>query len=91
MGTVYPVLMGLSIRYVDDSERTTAMGLHQAIYAIGMFGGPAASGVIANALGIRPMFLLTAVVCLGLGLLGVRWLDTAFFCGVLTQPSHRLP
>jgi len=74
MGTVYPVLMGLSIRYVDDSERTTAMGLHQAIYAIGMFGGPAASGVIANALGIRPMFLLTAVVCLGLGLLGVRWL-----------------
>ena len=40
-GMSYPVLMGLSIRDVSDEERATAMGFHQAVYAIGMFGVPA--------------------------------------------------
>ena len=63
-GLGYSVLMGLSIRDVDDSERTTTMGLHQAVYAVGMFAGPWLSGLLANALGLRPMFVLTAVACL---------------------------
>jgi len=45
------------------------MGLHQAIYAIGMFGGPALSGVLAKWLGMRPMFAITAVACLASGML----------------------
>ncbi len=73
-GIGYPVLMGLSIREVDDVERATAMGLHQAIYAVGMFAGPALSGTIASALGLRPMFALTAAACLALGLVGTRLL-----------------
>lgn len=73
-GISYPVLMGLSIRYVADAERTTAMGLHQAVYAIGMFAGPAVSGVLAEAMGISATFVLTAAVCLGLGILGARML-----------------
>jgi len=73
-GIGYPVLMGLSIREVDDVERATAMGLHQAIYAVGMFAGPALSGTIASALGLRPMFALTAAACLALGLVGTRFL-----------------
>lgn len=71
-GIGYPVLMGLSIQDVPEQERTTAMGLHQAIYAIGMFAGPALSGVIAGAMGIQPMFAVTAVACLLLGTLGTR-------------------
>jgi MFS family permease len=67
-GISYSVLMGLSIRYVADAERTTAMGLHQAVYAIGMFGGPWLSGRLADAVGIRPVFGVTAFVCLALGL-----------------------
>jgi MFS family permease len=63
-GLGYSVLMGLSIRDVDDSERTTAMGLHQAVYAVGMFAGPWLSGLLADAVGLRPMFGLTAVACL---------------------------
>jgi len=51
------------------------MGLHQAVYAIGMFGGPALSGVLAEAMGIQPMFGVTAVACLILGWLGSRLLD----------------
>lgn len=73
-GIGYPLLMGMSIEQVTDGERTTAMGLHQAVYAFGMFGGPWLSGLLADAVGIRPTFGLTAMACLVLGLLGTRWL-----------------
>jgi len=59
-GIVYPILMGMSIQKVDRSERTTATGIHQSFYAIGMFTGPWLSGIIADRLGIRPMFMITA-------------------------------
>ena len=71
-GAAAPILMGLSIRYVDESERSTAMGLHQTVYAFGMFGGPAISGVIAVWLGIRPMLGITAVVIFALSILLMR-------------------
>ena len=74
-GIGYPVLMGLSIQQVQNADRSTAMGLHQAVYAVGMFAGPALSGVLARAIGIQPMFGVTAVACLALGLSGARWLD----------------
>jgi MFS family permease len=73
-GIGYPVLMGMSIQHVSNEERSTAMGLHQAVYAIGMFAGPAFSGAIAEAMGIQPMFAVTAFACLILGLIGVRLL-----------------
>ncbi len=74
-GISYPVLMGLCIRDIAEESRTTAMGLHQSIYAIGMFAGPAFSGVIADALGIRPMFVITALFCLLIGVLLASRLD----------------
>ena len=69
-GVGYPVLMGMSIVYVAEHERATAMGLHQAVYAIGMFAGPWLSGILAQLIGIRPMFGVTAFAALLLGLLG---------------------
>jgi MFS family permease len=48
------------------------MGLHQAVYAIGMFVGPWLSGIFANALGLRPMLGITAGMCLVLGVLGTK-------------------
>jgi len=71
-GIGYPLLMGMSIEYVAEEERTTAMGLHQAVYAIGMFSGPWLSGILADAMGLRPMFLATSLSCLTMGLLGTR-------------------
>lgn len=71
-GISYPIIMGLCIENVSISERSTAMGFHQAIYSIGGFIGPWLSGILASAIGIQPMFGVTAFVCLGLGLLGVR-------------------
>jgi MFS family permease len=68
VGAVYPVLMGMSIRHVDDTDRNTAMGLHQSVYAFGMFAGPWVSGILADAIGMRPMFGASAVACLVIGL-----------------------
>jgi MFS family permease len=73
-GMSYPNLMGMSIREVADRERTTAMGLHQAVYAIGMFAGPWLSGELADAMNIRPMFGATAFVTLAVALFLVRQL-----------------
>lgn len=69
-GIGYPALMGMSIRYVDDSQRATAMGLFQAVYAIGMFTGPWLSGILADAIGLQPMFGIVAVLCTAVGLFG---------------------
>ncbi len=71
-GIGYPALMGMNIRYVDDSQRATAMGLFQAVYGIGMFTGPWLSGVLADAVGLNPMFIIIAVLCTAVGLFGAR-------------------
>jgi MFS family permease len=73
-GIGYPVLMGSSIENVSEGERATAMGLHQAVYAIGMSVGPWMSGILADSLGIQHMFAWTAVAFLGLSLIGARML-----------------
>ena len=73
-GIGYSVLMGLSIRDVDETQRATAMGLFQAVYGIGMFAGPWLSGILADAIGIQPMFGVVGAACLMIGLMGTRQL-----------------
>jgi MFS family permease len=69
-GLGYPLLMGMSIEHVDDTQRATAMGIHQAIYGIGMFSGPWLSGIFADIIGIRATLAANALGCLVLGLFG---------------------
>jgi MFS family permease len=69
-GLGFPTLMGMSIANVGEGQRSTAMGLHQAVYGIGMFAGPWLSGILAVPLGIQPMFAVTAVAVFGLGVVG---------------------
>ncbi|GAK59125.1 major facilitator superfamily MFS_1 [Candidatus Vecturithrix granuli] len=69
-GIGYPLLMGMSIEQVHDSERATAMGIHQAIYALGMFGGPWISGMLADVIGIQATLGVNAFLCLFLGVFG---------------------
>ena len=59
-GFNYPTLMGLSISRVDLDHRSSAMGIHQSVYAIGMFSGPWIGGIVADFAGIRLMFLILA-------------------------------
>lgn len=72
VGINFPVLMGVSIKNIAATERTTAMGIHQTIFAIGMALGPAFSGVVADAIGLQPMFGVTGVAVLFFGALGTR-------------------
>lgn len=69
-GMGYPILLGMGIERVDNHERTTAMGLHQSMYAIGMFAGPWLSGILAVAFGMPAMFAITAAGALGIGIAG---------------------
>jgi DHA1 family multidrug resistance protein-like MFS transporter len=80
-GIGYPTLMGLSIRDVDLTTRTTAMGIHQSVYSAGIFLGPWACGQLAEGIGLRPMFAVSAVVCLALGCTGA-----ALLAGRITPP-----
>jgi predicted MFS family arabinose efflux permease len=63
-GIGYPTTIGITIRDVGQSRRATAMGLHQTIYAVGMFTGPGLSGLLADAVGIRLTFVAIAAGCL---------------------------
>jgi predicted MFS family arabinose efflux permease len=63
-GLFFPILVGLSIQRVGLSHRSSAMGIHQAIYAIGMFTGPWIGGMVADAFGIQAMFAIVAAFIL---------------------------
>jgi MFS family permease len=75
LGIGFPILMGLSVARASDGDRSTAMGLFQAVYSIGMFTGPWLSGFLASSMGIQPMFTLTAIVVLLLALFGMHFLE----------------
>jgi len=57
-------LMAMSIRTVAPENRVTAMGVYQAVYAIGMFAGPVVGGVVAGAIGIDSVFYLSGLLAL---------------------------
>ena len=61
-GLVYPLLMGLSIREISGEDRATAMGVFQAVYAIGMFLGPITAGAVADAVGLSGAFIVAGTV-----------------------------
>jgi MFS family permease len=76
-GVTYPLLMGLSIQAVAASDRATAMGVFQAVYALGMWAGPATSGFLGDAFGLSSVFIVAGVVTLA-----AAWI-------VLTQVPER--
>ncbi len=71
-GIGYPVLIGSSIEHVSEGGRGTAMGLHQLVNAIGMSVGPWLYGILAEVLGIRPMYAWTAVAYVGFWIIDAR-------------------
>ena len=64
-GVVFPILMGLAIKSAPESERASAMGVFQAVYAIGMFAGPATAGAVAEAIGLSGLFVFVGFLALG--------------------------
>ncbi|MDR3562585.1 MAG: MFS transporter [Negativicutes bacterium] len=61
-GLIMPLLMGLSIKNFPDEKRSTAMGIFQAIYGIGMCGGPVLAGLLSSSFGLAWGFWVTGIV-----------------------------
>ena len=72
-GMLTTVLLSLALRVSPPAEQATAMGTYQAIYAVGMFAGPAVSGPVAAEWGVGAVFYLSAAVTLGGLLLAYLW------------------
>lgn len=66
-GILFTLLLSLSIQAVPHEQRATAMGVYQALYAVGMLLGPLLSGVLADGLGLSSVFYLSALLCLAIG------------------------
>ena len=45
------------------------MGIYQAVYALGMFGGPALGGMLGDWIGLSGVFLSTGLICV----IGAVW------------------
>ncbi|MGX4295768.1 MFS transporter [Bacillus sp. JK62] len=52
----------MSIESVPEDMRATSMGAYQALYALGIFGGPLAEGFFNDWLGLRAGFYFAAVL-----------------------------
>jgi MFS family permease len=59
-GLLMTTLMALSIRNVPNKHQATAMGVFQAVYAVGMLVGPLLSGVLGSKFGLPSVFNLMA-------------------------------
>lgn len=77
-GISYPVLIGLCIEDIPENGRATAMGLHQSLYAIGMFLGPWVAGALADSLGIDATFLIMGGLAFGVSFLVIFIFKNSF-------------
>jgi MFS family permease len=72
-GLVLPLLMGLSIKNFSGDKRSTAMSVFQAVYGLGMFGGPVLAGVLSNIFGLAIGFVVIGMIgFIGAALAGWR-------------------
>ncbi len=71
-GSLQTLLMALSIRSAPPGSRATAMGVYQAVYAIGMLAGPLVSGAVADSLDLGSVFRLSAVLALTIALIALH-------------------
>lgn len=74
-GLYLPLLLGLAIRDIRPSERATAMGFYQSVYAVGMFAGPYLAGWLNAGGGLKAGFAFgaaIAVVATVVALVGIK-------------------
>jgi DHA1 family multidrug resistance protein-like MFS transporter len=59
-GILMTLFMVLSVRGLPPQHQATAMGVYQAIYAVGMLAGPLVSGFLGGGSGLSIVFYLAA-------------------------------
>ncbi len=73
-GLMMPVLMGLAIQSVNEERRASAMGFFQALYSLGMFGGPFIAGWIGEYVGLSGGFILIGSLSFVGAILAFLWM-----------------
>ncbi|WP_060862665.1 MFS transporter [Paenibacillus riograndensis] len=76
-GLIFPLLLGKSVSGVAPFRRATAMGFYQAVYAIGMSGGPFVAGWMSSAYGLKGGFWLGGIAAALAALLSWVWIREA--------------
>ncbi|WP_025696965.1 MFS transporter [Paenibacillus durus] len=73
-GLIFPLLLGKSVSDIHPHKRATAMGFYQAVYALGMSGGPFVAGWMSAVYGLRGGFWLGGIAAGFAALLSFIWL-----------------
>jgi predicted MFS family arabinose efflux permease len=73
LGILFPLLLGFAIESISHEKRATAMGVYQALYALGMFSGPFIAGVLNSGFGITAGFYFTGILGLIASILIITW------------------
>ncbi|MFU1714998.1 MFS transporter [Bacillus amyloliquefaciens] len=73
LGIIFPLLLGKSIESVPEDMRATSTGAYQALYALGIFGGPLAAGFFNDWLELRAGFYFAGVLGLAAVIIAHTW------------------
>ena len=63
-GIIFSSCMSSIVRGIQENYQASAMGIFQAVYAIGMFLGPILSGVIGSYINLESVFIFSSSVTL---------------------------
>ena len=61
LGLLFPILLAMAVETIPYEKRATAMGVYQALYALGMFVGPFLGGLLNSYIGIGGTFYLSGI------------------------------
>ena len=61
-GIIFSSCMSSIVREFEENYQASAMGIFQAIYAIGMFSGPIISGIIASNSSLESVFIYSSAI-----------------------------
>ncbi|MEK3890475.1 MFS transporter [Bacillus sp. FSL K6-3431] len=76
-GLMMPVLMGLAIQSVSEERRASAMGFFQALYSLGMFGGPFIAGWIGEYASLSSGFIMIGCLSFIGAILCYKWMPNS--------------
>ena len=63
-GIIFSSCMSSIVRGFQENYQASAMGIFQAVYAIGMFLGPVVSGIIGSRINLESVFIFSAFISL---------------------------
>lgn len=89
-GLLFPLLLSKSVERIELAKRATAMGVYQAVYAIGMSSGPWLAGWLSAQAGLAGGFRLGAAIALLAALLAWVWLGKRSMSAASPRRSREL-